>query len=115
MVRHHENGLFVSRRFWEIGAKACQHRYDKTASGWERRLRCRDDLMECAAGKAAIRQVAIKCDKAERKLGGQSLRPPRMPRQQKTQFGQSGGSAFDQERRRKCRWNKHLTALLRIE
>ena len=87
MVRHHENDLFVSRRCWEVGAKACQHRYDKTESGWERRLRCRDDLMECAAGKTAVWQVAIKCGKVERKLGMQGLGPPWMPRQQKAQFG----------------------------
>jgi hypothetical protein len=83
VVRHHENDLFVSRRFWEVGAKACQHRYEKTESGWECRLRCRDNLMECAAGKAAIRQVAIKCGKIESKLGMQGLGPPWMRRQQK--------------------------------
>ncbi len=112
MARHHENDLFISRRIWEIGAKAGQHRDDKTESGWECRLRCRDDLMECAAGKPAVRQVGIKCGKTERKLGIQGLRPSWMPRQQKAQFGQSGGAAFDRKRRRKCWRNKHLRLLL---
>jgi hypothetical protein len=112
MVRHHENDLFVSRRFWEIGAQASQHGDDKTESGWERRLRCRDDLMECAAGKPAVRQVAIKCDKTKRKLGIQGLEPSWMARQQKAQFGQSGGSAFARRCRRKSWQNKHLRLLL---
>jgi hypothetical protein len=86
MVRHHENDLFIFPRCGEGGAKACQHRYDKTESGWERSLRCRDDLMECAAGKTAVRQVAIKCGKIERKRGKQGLGPPWMPRQQEAQF-----------------------------
>src|SRR6516225_5397767 len=94
MVRHHENDLFVSRRCRDLGAKACEHRYDKTESGWERCLRCRDDLMKCAAVKTAVRQVAIKCGKAERKPGLQGLGPPWMPGQQKAQFGQ-GGTALD--------------------
>jgi hypothetical protein len=76
MARHHKNDWFVSQRYWKIGAEAGQYRCDKTESGWERSWRCRDDLMECAASKAAVRQMAIKCGKAERKLGMQGLRPP---------------------------------------
>ncbi len=79
MVRYHHNDLFASRRFRETGVKARQHRDDKTERGWERSLRCRDNLMECAAGKATIRQVAIKCGKAERKLALQGVRPFWMP------------------------------------
>ena len=64
--RHHENDLFVSPRFGEGGAKAGQDRDDKTESSWERSLRCRDDLMQRAGDKPAIRQMAIKCGKPER-------------------------------------------------
>ena len=116
MVRHHDHDFFLppplrhaqARTGWGRRNKSCQHRDDKTESDWERRLRCRDDLMECAAGKSAVRQVAIKCDKTKRKLGIQGLEPSWMARQQKAQFGQSGGSAFDRRRRRKCWQNKHL-------
>lgn len=115
MVRHHVNGLFVSRRCRDVGAKACEHCYDKTESGGKRCLRCRDDLMKRAAVKTAIQQVAIKCGKAERKPGLQRLGPPWMPGQQKAQFGQDGGATLDRSCRRKCWRNKHLMALLRIE
>jgi len=33
----------------------------KTERGWQCRLHCRNDLMECAAGEAAIRQMRIEC------------------------------------------------------
>jgi hypothetical protein len=65
--------------------------------------------------KTAVRQVAIKCGKVERKLGPQGLGPPWMPGQQKAQFGQGGGAVLDRGCRRKCWRNKHLMALLRIK
>ena len=124
-ARQHENDLFVFRHVRERGAKARQQRYDKTERGRERSLGCRHDLMECAAGKAAVRQVAIKCGKTEGKLVLQnlmqtllppllpslllSLRPPWMPRQQKAQFGYRCGSAFGRGCGRKDRQNRHLT------
>ena len=93
MGRHHENDLFVFPRFGEEGAKACQHRYDKTESSRERSLRCRDNLMKRTGNETAIRQVAIKCGKAERQPGMEGLSPAWMRREQKPQFGQSGRSA----------------------
>ena len=38
-----------------------QYGHQKTERGRQRRLRCRNDLMECAAGEAAIRQMRIEC------------------------------------------------------
>lgn len=99
MAWRHENDLFVSRRFWQQGAKACQHGYDKTESSWDRSLRCRDDLMKCGAGQTAVRQVAIKCGQAERKAGMQGLGPSGLPRQQKAQFGQDGSSSYGERER----------------
>jgi hypothetical protein len=71
--------------------------------------------MKRAGDETTIRQVAIKCGKAERQPSMESLGPAWMRREQKAQFGQSGGSALGWGYRQKCWRNKHLTALLRIE
>lgn len=79
VTRHRDNGFFVGCRFWEVAVQAAQHRDDKAESGRECSLRCWDDLMECAAGQAAVRQVGIKCGQAERKAGSHGWRAPRLP------------------------------------
>ena len=102
IARHHEDDLSVACRFWGGGAKPCQYRNDKTESGWECSLRCRNDLMQRARDKSTIRQMAIKGGKPERQSGMQGLGRASLPRQQKTQFGQGGGAALGRRSRRKC-------------
>jgi hypothetical protein len=95
MARHHEHNFFIARRFREQAAKPCERRDDKTERRWERRLRCRDHLMQRAAGKPTVRQAVIKCGKAESKRGLlQALRTVWLSRQQKTQFGDGGSTAM---------------------
>jgi hypothetical protein len=115
MMRHHDNDFFLCRRFWEVAVKAGQHRDDETESGRERSLCCRDDFMECAAGKTAVRQVAVECGNTERKPSSRGWRTPRLPRQQKAQFGQGRSAVLTRGYRRKCRRNRHLAALLGME
>src|SRR5215470_15881597 len=85
--RHRDNDFFRPLALWGRGNEAGQHRDDKTESGRQPSVRCRNDLMESAAGETAIRQVAIKGGKAERKPGRRGERTSRLPRQQKTQAG----------------------------
>jgi len=94
VTRHRDNDFFVGRSFQEVAAQADQHRDDKTESGRERSLRCGDELMECAAAQTAIRQVGIKCGKPEWKAGSHGRRAPRLPGQEKAQFGQCRGAGL---------------------
>jgi hypothetical protein len=85
--RHDENE-------WIGGRQARQHRDDKTEGGRECGLRFRDNFMQRAAGKAAVRQMRID----RRKTEGQKAVSARIfavvGRQQTAKLSDQGGAAL---------------------